>query len=114
MKHPNAYNLNNTIQQMEDKIWSFIEEKTKKKEIITSDSIKTFLRGKEKPKDTLLSAFDYFISNHCQSLNKGTTNHYISTKNKLSSFLSSCKLPLFLDHFWLEFLGVFSNSRETD
>jgi hypothetical protein len=25
-----------------------------------------------------------------------------------------CKLPLFLDHFGLEFLGVFSNSRETD
>ena len=26
----------------------------------------------------------------------------------------NCKLPLFLDHFGLEFLGVFSNSRETD
>jgi site-specific recombinase XerD len=109
LKHPNAYNLNSTIQQMEDKIWSFIEEKTKKKEIITSDSIKTFLRGKEKPKDTLLSAFDYFISNHCQSLNKGTTKHYISTKNKLSSFLSSIyhKTDMELEYLNFAFISKF-------
>jgi site-specific recombinase XerD len=89
LKHPNAYNLNCTIQQMEDKIWSYIEEKTKKKEQITSDVIKNFLKGKEKPKDTLLTAFDYFISNHCQSLNKGTKKHYISSKNKIITFLCS-------------------------
>jgi choline dehydrogenase-like flavoprotein len=35
LKHPNAYNLNSSILQMEDKIWSFIEEKTKKKEQMT-------------------------------------------------------------------------------
>ena len=89
LKYPNAYNLNNTIQQMEDKIWAYIEEKTKKKEQISTDAIKNFLRGKERPKDTLLSAFDYFINNHCQSLNKGTTKHYISSKNKIITFLSS-------------------------
>jgi hypothetical protein len=51
-----------------------------------------------------------------------TTNDFTYIINCISFFnvfnyffgLWFCKLPLFLDHFGLEFLGVFSNSRETD
>jgi len=45
----NGHDLNSAIQQMKNKIWPFIVKKDKKKELITSDTIKNFLKAKEMP-----------------------------------------------------------------
>ena len=88
-QHPQSYYYNTQISDLYNKVWGFIQKQTENGNKITTNEVKDHLNGKELPKDTLLNTFDQFISEHKHSLSKGTINHYIVTKNKLSNFIST-------------------------
>jgi len=90
LRNEQAFNVNTHLKQLEEKIFSIMEQVGAKDNTISLEKIKLILRDKVGDVVSLISLVDYFI-NHAESNPNYSTNtirHYKSFKNKMLHFLS--------------------------
>jgi len=61
-KNDQSYHFNKHISDLKNKIYSFIEKKSKNNELISAELLKNHLKGKDEQTQTLFSLFDYHIA----------------------------------------------------
>ena len=108
-RNEQAYQFNKHISELKNKVYSFIENKSKNNELISAELLKNYLKGKGEQSITFLSLFDYHLSHNASSLAKNTIKQYKSTKAKLSEYLKAKLLvtDITLDRLNYRFISDF-------
>ena len=108
-RNEQAYQFNKCVSDLKNKIYSFVESKSKNNELISAQMLKNHLKGKEEQQITFLSLFDYHLTHNASSLVKNTIMQYKSTKAKLSEYLKAKLLvtDITLDRLNYRFISDF-------
>jgi integrase len=86
-RNEQAYVLNKKISDLKAKVLDWLEQRTKKEELISSALLKEHLMGKSTSSQTLLEMIQYYITNSKSRLSGGTLKQYESIKRKVAKYL---------------------------
>jgi site-specific recombinase XerD len=113
-RHPNAYLLNRQLDEMEKKVMAYVEQATRKEELLTALGVKSHMNGKETPKETLIQAIDQFVVQHKGDLSHGTIKQYGSLKTVVLEFVTSAyrQSDINLEHLNYAFVTKFKTHME--
>lgn len=85
-RNEQAYVLNKKISDLKAKVLDWLEQRTKKEELISSALLKEHLMGKSTGSQTLLEMIQYYITNSKSRLSAGTIKQYESIKRKVAKY----------------------------